>query len=153
MYSLPSNYLSSLCFKIFAAKLNVYIWITHHVTYCYPFIILLCIYYIPFNNRNYGWREREGPCKMGRRDSNDCDLVDPSKYQDPIHFYENNKNTGAAVVGGAFIPNGIWPSDYDNEFLYSDLRSNSLFHMKYEPDHECRGQNCTVQKSKYVPTP
>jgi len=89
---------------------------------------------------------------------------------DPIHFYQHHINNtlsgGKAIVGGAFVPPGIgWPKKYDNEYLYSDLRSQSIFHMKLATtddsdnnnnnnnEYECRGIQCTQQRSKYVDIP
>jgi len=115
---------------------------------------------------NYGWREREGPCLMGTRDSHSCNPPNKTeKFQDPFYWSEHPPDTGYAIVGGAFVPNGIWPTQYDNEYLYSEYRSKSILHLKYDPTHYCRGSLCvdsidsddghtiTGQKSKYVPTP
>ena len=106
-----------------------------------------------YEKANYGWREREGPCEMGKTNSDGCGNVDDSKFVDPIHFYQHPLDTGAACVGGAFIPNGIWPQEYDSEYLYSDLRAKSIFHMKRDANNECRGTTCTKQRSKFDSVP
>ena len=41
-------------------------------------------------------------------------------YQHPIHYFKHSADGGAAT-GGAFIPNGIWPSEYDDGYLYADF--------------------------------
>ena len=106
-----------------------------------------------YEKANYGWREREGPCQMGKTSSNSCDKVDPLEFVDPIHFYQHTNSRGSACVGGSFIPNGIWPKEYDNEYLYADLRAQSIFRMKLDKDNECRGKQCDKQKSKYIGVP
>ena len=102
---------------------------------------------------NYGWREREGPCEMGRVDSNECAEVDSKEYQDPLYFIPHPDSDGCAIVGGAFVPNGIWPKEFDNEYLYSELRGRGIFHLLSDPENECRGTKCKEQKPAYIPIP
>jgi hypothetical protein len=107
-----------------------------------------------YEKANYGWREREGPCEVGKTKSDNCGVVDPSEFTDPIYFYEHmNPDRGYAIVGGSFIPTGIWPTKYDNGYLYSDLRGKSIFHLELDDDNECRGNTCNIQKSKFNAVP
>jgi hypothetical protein len=55
--------------------------------------------------------------------------------------------------GSTFVPAGIWPKKYDNEYLYTDLGDSRTFKLKLNETNECRGTNCTEQKSKFVPVP
>jgi hypothetical protein len=58
-----------------------------------------------YEKANYGWCEREGPCETGETSSDNCGIVDPSKFTDPIYFYEHTSpGRGYAIVGGSFIP-------------------------------------------------
>ena len=103
-----------------------------------------------YEKANYGWCEREGPCETGETSSDNCGIVDPSKFTDPIYFYEHTSpGRGYAIVGGSFIPIGIWPNKYDNGYLYSDLRGKSIFHLELDNGNECRGTTCNIQKSKF----
>ena len=50
-------------------------------------------------------------------------------YTPPIHEYSHD--TGCtAITGGAFVPNGVWPAEYDNSYLYSDYVCNKIFELK-----------------------
>eukprot|EP00978_Attheya_sp_CCMP212_P028431 scaffold98084_cov36-Attheya_sp.AAC.4 len=85
-----------------------------------------------FEKANYGWAEREGPCQAKSTARNQCG-VGPSIYTNPLHWYRNPDDGGAAITGTAFVPHGIWPDDLDGAFLHSDLRANTLYHMKHTP--------------------
>ena len=41
----------------------------------------------------------------------------------PIYDYIHDYNPGGcmAITGGAFVPNGVWPSAFDGRYLYADL--------------------------------
>jgi hypothetical protein len=111
-----------------------------------------------YEKANYGWNERQGPCRNGRpksgTNSDKCGVVDPSEFTDPIYFYgHTNPDRGYAIVGGSFIPIGIWPTKYDNGYLYSDLRGKSVFHLELDNGNECRGTTCNIQISKYNAVP
>lgn len=70
----------------------------------------------PVPGGNYGWQLREGPCV---KDSDtDCGPA-PAGMLDPVHWYHHGINGGAAT-GGAFVPNGVWPSQYSGTYLYAD---------------------------------
>eukprot|EP00978_Attheya_sp_CCMP212_P020850 scaffold60247_cov48-Attheya_sp.AAC.1 len=105
-----------------------------------------------FEEANYGWWNREGPCEHGQTAGNKCGVVDKS-LTDPIHWYRNPDDDSGAITGGAFVPPGIWPDEWDGEFLYSDLKAGSLYHMKYTPSTFCRGNDCSDQTSAYTVVP
>ena len=49
----------------------------------------------------------------------------------PIHTYP--RSTGcAAITGGAFVPNGVWPSTYDNAYLFADYTCGTIFKLTYD---------------------
>lgn len=80
---------------------------------------------------NYGWPQREGPCSTyGDTGNNVEDCVPDSRYVDPEHFYLHRDKTlegGGAIVGGAVIPNGYWPSKFDNGFFFADFTFGEIY--------------------------
>lgn len=74
---------------------------------------------------DYGWNVREGHCANGS-DTN-CGSP-PSGMTNPLVDY--NHNTGcAAITGGAFVPNGIWPTAFDGAYLYADYVCGKIFRI------------------------
>jgi glucose/arabinose dehydrogenase len=68
---------------------------------------------------DYGWTIREGLCA---NDSTTNCSSPPAGLTNPIHAY--GRTTGcAAITGGAFVPNGVWPSTYDDAYLFADYTS------------------------------
>jgi len=81
--------------------------------------------------RDYGWPIREGPCV--KDSSTDCTF--DAKYHDPVYWYGHNHDIdedrgGGAVVGGAFVPNGIWPKEYDGTYFFGDFVYNALYWLR-----------------------
>jgi glucose/arabinose dehydrogenase len=75
---------------------------------------------------DYGWNVREGHCARGS--TTDCGPP-PAGMTNPIFDYSHS--TGCvAVTGGAFVPNGIWPTQYDRAYLYADWGCNRIFTLK-----------------------
>ncbi|MCU1395004.1 MAG: hypothetical protein JWM34_3432 [Ilumatobacteraceae bacterium] len=67
---------------------------------------------------NYGWDDREGFCPRGV--STNCTPPDPSKgFTDPLTAYNHNIGCNY-ITAGVFVPNGIWPADYDDSYLFAD---------------------------------
>ena len=77
---------------------------------------------------DYGWN-----CREGRHNTGSCTAL-PSMV-DPIFEYGRTANTGvpmancAAITGGAFVPNGVWPAAYDNQYLFGDYTCGGVFQM------------------------
>ena len=76
---------------------------------------------------DYAWNLCEGnhdnPSRPG---TVDCSAA---PYTPPI--YEYSHDTGcSAIIGAAFVPNGVWPAEYDNSYLYSDHVCNKIFELK-----------------------
>ncbi|MFT5201934.1 MAG: glucose/arabinose dehydrogenase/PKD repeat protein [Candidatus Aldehydirespiratoraceae bacterium] len=91
---------------------------------------------------DYGWPSREGPCAFG----SNTNCAPAAGKTDPIHWYEHPNGGGAAITGGAFVPNGVWPAEYDGLFLYSDFVAGHIFRM--DPGGaDCR--LCTPPTSAY----
>ena len=74
---------------------------------------------------DYGWNIREGYCIVDS--SNGC-TTQPAGLTPPIHAY--GRSTGcAAVTGGAFVPNGVWPG-YDNVYLLPITRAGRFLRSR-----------------------
>jgi uncharacterized repeat protein (TIGR01451 family) len=85
---------------------------------------------------DYGWDVREGPCV---RDSTTNCGPPPAGMTNPIYWYQHNTvfptgttNACNSIVGGAFVPSGIWPAEYDDTYLFSDFTCGAIFRL--EPD-------------------
>mmetsp|Transcript_20043 Transcript_20043/g.28398 ORF Transcript_20043/g.28398 Transcript_20043/m.28398 type:complete len:972 (+) Transcript_20043:815-3730(+) len=96
-----------------------------------------------FKGANYGWPDQEGPCRNGRYD--DCPTY--SQFTEPIHFYQHNEENEGAVTGAAFVPNGIWPANYNNAYLYADYVFGHIYIARYE-GKGCR--SCFPPTSNYT---
>ena len=77
---------------------------------------------------DYGWNVCEGNHdNPNRSGSEDC----AAAYTPPIHEYSHDTGC-SSITGAAFVPNGIWPTDYDNSYLYGDYVCGKIF--KLTPD-------------------
>ncbi|VEU36999.1 unnamed protein product [Pseudo-nitzschia multistriata] len=85
--------------------------------------------------KNYGYREMEGPCRRGSK----TDCKPNEKYEDPLYWYEHNDEGDGCVSGGAFVPNGIWPEEYDNKYMFADFIFKKIFFLSENGDgcREC----------------
>jgi glucose/arabinose dehydrogenase/PKD repeat protein len=74
---------------------------------------------------DYGWNVREGHCANGS--TIDCGPP-PAGMTNPVHDY--GRSIGASITGGAFVPNGLWPSDYDGDYLFGDYVVGKIFQIE-----------------------
>ncbi len=75
---------------------------------------------------DYGWNCREGAHTNST--SGLCNPTPPNMI-DPI--YEYGRSTGcASITGGAFVPNGVWPSDYDGDYMFADYVCGKIFRLQ-----------------------
>jgi glucose/arabinose dehydrogenase/PKD repeat protein len=65
---------------------------------------------------DYGWNLREGHCATNSTTS--CGPP-PAGATNPIFDYPHSSGC-TAITGGAFVPNGLWPSTYDGRYLFGD---------------------------------
>jgi glucose/arabinose dehydrogenase/PKD repeat protein len=65
---------------------------------------------------DYGWNVREGHCATNS--TTDCGPP-PAGATNPIFDYPHSGGC-TAITGGAFVPNGLWPSAYDSRYLFGD---------------------------------
>lgn len=71
---------------------------------------------------NYGWPIREGSCPQGQ--SSGCPAP-PAGLTDPITSY--GRALGTYITAGAFVPNGLWPAEYDGAYLFGDGGSGRIW--------------------------
>ena len=76
---------------------------------------------------DYGWNLCEGnhdnPNMPG---SVNCSAA---PYTPPIHEYGHDTGCSSAT-GGAFVPNGAWPAEYDDSYLFGDYVCGKIFRLK-----------------------
>ncbi len=68
-----------------------------------------------FAGANFGWPIREGRCPRGQNPP--CAGPTPG-LTDPVTDYGHD--AGLFITGGAFVPAGVWPAQYDGAYLVSD---------------------------------
>jgi glucose/arabinose dehydrogenase len=71
---------------------------------------------------NYGWNTREGQCPLGQNPP--CSAT-PAGLTAPLTDYD--RTFGQYITGGAFVPNGIWPAQFDGGYLFADGGSGNIF--------------------------
>jgi glucose/arabinose dehydrogenase len=75
---------------------------------------------------DYGWNIREGHCTTGS--STVCDNP-PAGMTNPLYDY-NHDSGCSSITGGAFVPNGVWPSIYDGAYLFADYVCGTIFRLE-----------------------
>jgi glucose/arabinose dehydrogenase/PKD repeat protein len=80
---------------------------------------------------DYGWNSREGFC--ANSSSTDCSPIPPTGLTNPIFAY-GRQDGCASITGGAFVPNGLWPSEYTGAYLFSDYVCGSIFILRRSED-------------------
>ena len=75
---------------------------------------------------DYGWNVREGFCATGS--STNCGAP-PAGMTNPIHAYGRSEGCGA-ITGGAFVPHGVWPAQYEGSYLFADLNCGRIFELE-----------------------
>ena len=53
----------------------------------------------------------------------------PAGMTNPIYDY-NHDGGCAAITGGAFVPNGVWPAAFDGTYIYARLRVRTDLHAE-----------------------
>lgn len=71
---------------------------------------------------DYGWNVREGQCPRGQ---NPPCAAPPAGLTDPITDYP--RSVGTYITAGAFVPNGVWPAEYDGAYLFADGGTGKIF--------------------------
>eukprot|EP00529_Nitzschia_sp_RCC80_P006627 CAMPEP_0113499690 /NCGR_PEP_ID=MMETSP0014_2-20120614/31888_1 /TAXON_ID=2857 /ORGANISM="Nitzschia sp." /LENGTH=1521 /DNA_ID=CAMNT_0000393893 /DNA_START=413 /DNA_END=4974 /DNA_ORIENTATION=+ /assembly_acc=CAM_ASM_000159 len=75
---------------------------------------------------NYGWPMYEGVCYPG--DFNSCRY--DTNLVEPFHWYQHvsTDSTGGAVAGQAFVPEGVWPAEFN--YLFIDFIFLKIFNLE-----------------------
>ncbi|HYF61357.1 MAG TPA: PQQ-dependent sugar dehydrogenase [Herpetosiphonaceae bacterium] len=82
---------------------------------------------------DYGWNCMEGT--LGLNTGGPCNPT-PANMTAPIFDYGRDQNAPPmfqnciSITGGAFVPNGVWPAEYDNSYLFSDYGCGKIFRLK-----------------------
>lgn len=82
---------------------------------------------------DYGWNLREGECVTGSTTS--CGTP-AAGLTNPIYDYRNGGGGSSlfqncnSITGGAFVPNGVWNSSYNNSYLFADFVCGKIFKLK-----------------------
>jgi glucose/arabinose dehydrogenase/PKD repeat protein len=76
------------------------------------------------SGHDFGWPAREGPCEYFSETS----CTPPPGLTDPLHWYNHN-GIGGAVTGGAFVPKGLWPAEYDGKYLFADYVFGKIYQL------------------------
>jgi glucose/arabinose dehydrogenase len=69
---------------------------------------------------DYGWPGREGSCPQGQ--TSGC--TSQAGKTDPVTSY--GRSLGTFITAGAFVPNGLWPDDFDGSYLFADGGSGRI---------------------------
>jgi putative cell wall-binding protein/PKD repeat protein len=80
---------------------------------------------------DYGWNYCEGLHDNGGSPGvRDC--ASPP-LTPPVHEYAHTTGC-ASITGGAFVPVGVWPSEYDGAYIYSDYVCGRMFLLRPTAD-------------------
>ena len=76
---------------------------------------------------DYAWNLCEG--NHDNPSSPDSVNCSAAPYTPPIHEYSHSTGC-AAITGAAFVPNGVWPAEYNTSYLFGDYVCNKIFELK-----------------------
>ncbi|MDQ4133459.1 MAG: PQQ-dependent sugar dehydrogenase [Actinomycetota bacterium] len=74
---------------------------------------------------DYGWNVREGHCAVGS--TTNCEPP-PAGMTNPIFDY-SHADSCDTITGGAFVPNGVWPAEYQGKYLFGDFGCGKIFRL------------------------
>lgn len=80
---------------------------------------------------DYGWNRREGFCANGS--TIDCSPAAPSGLTNPLFAYGRDEGC-TSITGGAFVPAGFWPAEFDGVYLFSDYVCGAIFTLTRAAD-------------------
>jgi glucose/arabinose dehydrogenase len=81
---------------------------------------------------DYGWNIREGPCVNGS--TTNCG-PQPAGLTNPIFAYQHTGDCGASgvagnsITGGAFVPRGVWPPQFEGAYLFGEFVCGKIFQL------------------------
>ena len=74
---------------------------------------------------DYGWNMREGLCAPS---APNCGGPPPASLTNAIYAYGHEGGCGA-ITGGAFVPSGLWPAQYNGAFFFTDYVCGTMFYI------------------------
>lgn len=77
---------------------------------------------------DYGWNIREGECPNASTEG--CGPAYDG-LTDPVFSYSHDDC--GAITGGAFVPAGAWPPDWDGAYLFGDYNCGVVFRLRADP--------------------
>ena len=81
---------------------------------------------------DYGWNIREGPCVNGS--TTNCG-PQPAGLTNPVFAYQHTNDCsasavrGTSITGGAFVPRGVWPPQFDGAYLFGEFVCGKIFQL------------------------
>jgi glucose/arabinose dehydrogenase len=81
---------------------------------------------------DYGWNGREGPCVNGS--TTNCG-PQPAGFTNPVFAYQHTSDCAASgvrgnsITGGAFVPNGVWPAQFQGVYLFGEFVCGKIFQL------------------------
>jgi glucose/arabinose dehydrogenase len=81
---------------------------------------------------DYGWNIREGPCVTNS--TTNCG-PQPAGLTNPLFAYRHTNDcsasgvAGNSISGGAFVPNGVWPSHLQGSYLFGEFVCGKIFRL------------------------
>lgn len=86
---------------------------------------------------DYGWNVREGFCANGSTTQCPPASPTPAGMTEPLFAYRHGTTlpgtqTGGcnSISGGAFVPNGAWPAEFDDTYLFADYVCGAIFALR-----------------------
>lgn len=86
---------------------------------------------------DYGWNVREGFCANGSTSACPPSNPTPPGMTEPLFAYwhgaaiPGTQTSGCdSITGGAFVPNGAWPAEYDDSYLFADYVCGAIFVLR-----------------------
>lgn len=76
---------------------------------------------------DYGWNLREGACATGSTNCGTPSAGLTNPVFDWGHTDSGIFNGCRSITGGAFVPNGLWPSAYNGAYLFGDFICGKVF--------------------------
>jgi glucose/arabinose dehydrogenase len=81
---------------------------------------------------DYGWNIREGPCANGS--TTNCG-PQPAGLTNPVFAYQHTSDcsasgvSGNSITGGAFVPSGVWPPQFEGAYLFGEFVCGKIFQL------------------------
>lgn len=75
---------------------------------------------------DYGWNICEGT--HDNPDSTENGNCERDPFTPPVHEYPHEGGC-VSITGGAFVPRGLWPAEYDGDYLYADFGCGTIFRL------------------------